>query len=159
MGEGEGIKIWWRCIFSGGGRLSKACADDGTLIKKIFAIKPSGHRKLLGVYFHGSQINRKICGNNFYVPQWKVETCWNLALQLMIFSVFTHLPFSVNKSNFHFKGINSISNNNINSIHAKSIERNVVHFCFFFFQESRDSTKQEPEADFYDMFSSYWRTS
>ena len=44
-------------IFPGGGRLSKACADDGILMKKIFAIKASERSKLLGVYFHSSQQN------------------------------------------------------------------------------------------------------
>ena len=32
----------------------------------------------------------------------------NLALQLMIFCIFTHILFNVNKSNFHFKGTSSI---------------------------------------------------
>ena len=92
-----------------GGRLSKACADDGILVNSIFAIKSLEHSKLLGVYFYSSQPNWETCGNYFCVPQWKVETCYNLALHLIIFGIFKHILFSVNKSNFHIKGRSSIS--------------------------------------------------
>ena len=43
-------------IFLGRGRLSKTRADDGILVKEIFAIKDSERNKLL-VYFHSSQPN------------------------------------------------------------------------------------------------------
>ena len=45
---------------------------------------------------------------DFYVPQWKVETCYNLALKLIFFCIFTYVLFSINKSNFHFKERSSI---------------------------------------------------
>ena len=62
---------WWEfrgSTFLGGEGLSKALANDGILVKKIFAIKDSERNKLLGVYFHSSQPNWEICGNDFYVP-------------------------------------------------------------------------------------------
>ena len=66
-----------------------------------FVIKDSKRNKLLGVHFHSAQQNWEICGNDFYIPYWEVETCYNLALQLMIVCIFTHILFSVNKSYFH----------------------------------------------------------
>ena len=42
--------------------------------------------------------------------------CYNLALQLMIFCIITHIPFSLNKSYFHFKGKSSISIPQFNNV-------------------------------------------
>ena len=96
--------------------LSKACGDDGISLKQIFAIKVLERSKLLGVYFHSSQPYCEICENDFYVPRWKVETCYNLVLQFMIFCIFTYIPFSVNKSNFHRKRRSRISTNSFKKI-------------------------------------------
>ena len=65
--EGGGVKIRWN-IFPGEGRLSKAFAHDGILMKLIFAIKASQRRNFLQFHFHCSQTNSEICGNDFYVP-------------------------------------------------------------------------------------------
>ena len=50
------------CIFPGGGRPSKACADDGILVKYIFAIKASECSKRLEVYFHSYSQTEKYVG-------------------------------------------------------------------------------------------------
>ena len=56
------IVVLWRDknlvgIFFGGRRLSKARADNGILLKLLFAIKDPEQNKLLGVFFHSSQPN------------------------------------------------------------------------------------------------------
>ena len=95
------------------------------LVKYIFAIKTSERSKLLGVYFHNSQPNCEICGNNFYVPVWQCETCYNLVLQLMIFYIFKHVAFSVSKSNFHFKGKSRISTDSFNKTNLSTLQFNI----------------------------------
>ena len=75
-------------------------------------IKPSECSKPVEVYFYSSQTKWKICGNDFYVSSWHVETCYNLVLHLIDFCIVTYIPFSVNKSNFHFKGKCRISIDN-----------------------------------------------
>ena len=51
----------------GAGRQSKACVNDGILVKAFFAIKALECCKPWGIYFHSSQSNWEICGNDFYV--------------------------------------------------------------------------------------------
>ena len=60
-----GNKYLVRAIFPGGGRLSKAWADGGILVS---VIKASERSNILEVYFHSSQPNWEIYGNDFYVP-------------------------------------------------------------------------------------------
>ena len=67
-----------------------------------------GWCKLLVVYF-----------SQFTAHQ--VETCYNLVLQLMIFCIYTHIPFPVNKSNLHFKGRSRISTDSFNEINIRRI--------------------------------------
>ena len=45
---------------------------------------------------------------------------YNLALQLMIFYIFIHIPFSANKFNFHFKGRSSIIILQINNVNFQA---------------------------------------
>ena len=99
--------------------------DEGILVKQVFPIKASERSKLLGVYFHNSQPNCEICGNDFYVPVWQCETCYNLVLQLMIFYVFKHVAFSVSKSNFHFKGKSRISTDSFNKTNLSIPQFNI----------------------------------
>ena len=74
------------------------------------------------VYFHSSQSNWEICTNYFYSLWWKGDTYYNLVLQLMIFCTFTHILFSVNKSNFHFKGKSRIFTDGFNKINVSILQ-------------------------------------
>ena len=56
---------------------------------------------------------------------------WNnldLVLQLMIFCILTHIPFSVNKYNFHFKRKSRITADNFNKINVNILQFNIVNF-------------------------------
>ena len=45
----------------------------------------------------------------------------------MIFSIFTHIPVSVNKSDFHFKGKIRIFTDNFNKINLSILQFNIVN--------------------------------
>ena len=56
----------------------------------------------------------------------KVETCYNLALQRMIFCIFSHISFKVNNRYFHLKGRNSIS-----TLHFNIVNFQIIQFVIF----------------------------
>ena len=114
-----GIKTWW-WYFSWWSKIIQGSCWWWSFSEVNFAIKDSERNKLLGVYFHSSQPNWEICGNDFYVSYWEVETCNNLTLQLVIFCIFSHISFSVNKSYFHFKGESSISILHFNNVNFQT---------------------------------------
>ena len=45
----------------------------------------------------------------------------------MIFCIFKHIPFSVNKSNFHFKEKSRISTDSFNNIYLRMLQFNIVN--------------------------------
>ena len=46
----------------------------------------------------------------------------------MIFCIFTHIYFSVNTPNFHFKGMGRISTDGFNKINLSILQFNILNF-------------------------------
>ena len=78
--------------------------------------------KCLGVSFHSSESKWGIGGNYFYASWQKGKACFNLVLQFIIFCIFKDILFSVNKSNFFFKGWSSILTDSINGINFSILQ-------------------------------------
>ena len=126
-----GIEIW-RGHFSWWRKTIQGSCWWWNFSEINFCNKDSERNKLLGVSFHSSQPNWEICRNDFYIPKWKVEICYNLALQPMIFWILIHIFFSLNNSYFHFQGRISIPQfNNVN--------QTICHFAEIFVEFSLDN--------------------
>ena len=46
----------------------------------------------------------------------------------MIFRIYTHIPFTVNKPNFHFKGSSRISTDRLHEINVSILQFTIVNF-------------------------------
>ena len=74
-----------------------------------------------------SQIKKNV--ETIYVSWRKVETCYNLVSQFLIFYthfVLTHISFSLNKSDFHMKQRSRIFTDNFNKTNVNILQFNIV---------------------------------